>query len=344
MARIAIVGAGNVGLYVGAFLHLAGCQVCWVGRTWLRKELEDAGALTVSDFYNHTFRIQADEVQFLTDISELVQSEAEVVIDFLFLTVKAHATEEAVQSFKHLDGKVVVVTLQNGIQNAEVIRKYMPNTTVITGMFPTNIVHLPGGHFHQASIGPIHLEDGEEASTLAQVFIEAGMPTQLTTDIKGILYGKLLLNLMNATNALSGVPLRTQLSDRSHRLVLARCIDEALACYRVANIKPLSFFTFPMWVVPYILRLPDWIFFQIASAVLGIDERAMSSMYDDLLLKRPTEIAYLNGEILKLAEEHGVNTPMNCAIDKMIRKIEAERPERPPSFSGDELLAMAEQT
>ncbi|TPX57805.1 2-dehydropantoate 2-reductase [Powellomyces hirtus] len=341
MARIGIIGAGNVGLYIGAFLHVAGCQVSWVGRQWVQDEIEEAGALTVSDFYNHTFTIPADEMQILTDVADLVH--ADVNIDFLFLTVKAHATEKIMESIKHLDGKVVVVTLQNGIHNAEIIRKHMPNTEVITGMVPTNIVHLPGGHFHQATLGPIQLEDGEQSVTLAQLFLEAGFATQLTTDIRGILYGKLVINLMNALNALSGLPLRAQLSDPAHRKVLALCIEEALACYQAASITPLSFFKVPLWMVPHVLRLPNWLFFQIASTFLGIDERAMSSMHDDLLLKRPTEVDYLNGEIIKIGEEHSVNTPVNKAVVKLIKDIEAQPPVHPPSLSGEELLAIVQK-
>ncbi|KAJ3006610.1 hypothetical protein HKX48_009552 [Thoreauomyces humboldtii] len=338
MARIGIIGAGNVGLYVGAFLHLAGCQITWVGRSWILEEIESAGSLTVSDFHERMLSIDADELSFLTELDDLVR-DPELAIDVLLIACKAHATEETVKRIRHLDGKVVVVTLQNGLHNADVIRREMPGTKVVAGMLPTNIVHLPGAHFHQATVGPILLEDCEEASTFAQLLISAGLPTQLTPDIRSILHGKLVINLMNATNALSGLSLRAQLSERSHRTVLAVCVDEALAVYAAANVTAKAFFAVPLWLVPYVLRLPNWLFQQTATQFVGMDGRAMSSMYEDLLLKRPTEIDQLNGEIIAMGKEHGVPTPYNCEVVRLIKAIEKEKPLHPPSLGGDELLA-----
>ncbi|KAJ3093001.1 hypothetical protein HK102_013275 [Quaeritorhiza haematococci] len=362
MARICIYGDSNHGMYLGGFLHLAGSNVCYVGSDWLKTEIDSSDAVTVSDNRGREYRIPQEEIQYLTDIAELVgekdsSPENDVPLDFLILTVKARETEEAVRKIAHLDGgKVVVVSFQNGPRNAEVIKKLMPNTTVIAGMVPFNVAHLPNAHFHQASLGPIYLEDGDEASTLAQILIDAGLQTCLTADIRGIIYGKLLIALNNAIGALSGLPFRNELSEKSYRQVLAQCITEALSCYGAAGIMPLSFSSaVPPWTVPYILRLPDFMFFQIAGGVLGVDDRAMSTMYEDLLLRRPTDVDALNGEILRLGIEHGVPTPCNKVLIDLIKDIEKTNQAHfdagsehingnslngnpPVSYSGEELL------
>ena len=120
----------------------------------------------------------------------------------------------------------------------------------------------------------------------------------------GVLWGKLMLNLNNALNALSGVPLATQLADRRWRLILARQIAEALGVLKAAGIKPARIEGVPPGMIPRILRLPDWLFRRVARRMLAIDPEARSSMWEDLHRHRPTEIGYLQGAILALAQKH----------------------------------------
>ncbi|RKO93680.1 ketopantoate reductase PanE/ApbA-domain-containing protein, partial [Blyttiomyces helicus] len=227
MARIGIVGAARA-LYIGSFLHLSGCQVAYVVSDSLRDEVTAAERILVSDRKDRRFEVPAEECQLLTDVAELAAED--VSLDFLIVSVKACATERLAESLKHMDGKVVIVSLQNGVDNTETLRRILPNTTVIAGMLPFNVAHLPNAHFHQASVGPVFLEDCEEASTLAQILIEAGMNTQLSGNMTGLLYGKHLLTLVNAIAALAGASLQEILADRTYRSgVLARCISEGLA-------------------------------------------------------------------------------------------------------------------
>ena len=116
-------------------------------------------------------------------------------------------------------------------------------------------------------------------------------------------WGKLLLNLNNALNALSGLPLATQLADRRWRLLLAAQIEEALAVLKAAGIAPARIEGVPPRLIPSILRLPDWLFRLVARRMLAIDPAARSSMWEDLAARRPTEIDYLQGAILALADK-----------------------------------------
>ncbi len=78
-------------------------------------------------------------------------------------------------------------------------------------------------------------------------------------------------------------------------------------------------------VAPFALRLPDALFFRVASAMVKIDPHARSSMLDDLDHGRATEIDHLNGEILRLAAAHGLRAPANQAIFDLVKRAEATK-------------------
>jgi 2-dehydropantoate 2-reductase len=146
----------------------------------------------------------------------------------------------------------------------------------------------------------------------------------------------LLLNLNNAVNALSGLPLKTQLSQRDYRRCLALLIDEALAALRAAGIEPAQVAKVAPSRLPRLLRLPDWLYKRLASASLRIDPEARSSMWEDLQAGRHTEVDYLNGAVVTLAQSVGLNAVANRRMAELVHA--AERGER-TAMTGRDLLA-----
>ena len=136
------------------------------------------------------------------------------------------------------------------------------------------------------------------------------------------LWGKLILNLNNALNALAGMPLVEELADHRWRRLLAAQIDEALSVLRAAGVRPGVVEGVPPWVIPLILRLPDSLFRLVARRMLAIDPQARSSMWEDLLRGRVTEVDYLQGAILQLAKRIGAATPMTERIIGLIKEAE----------------------
>ncbi|MCB1611967.1 MAG: 2-dehydropantoate 2-reductase, partial [Xanthomonadales bacterium] len=137
--------------------------------------------------------------------------------------------------------------------------------------------------------------------------------------------GKLLLNLNNPLNALSGLPLRQQLLDRRFRCLLADLQEEALsildrAAEPVAQVTPLP----PRWL-PRLLRLPTWLFKPLAARMLRISPEARSSMYDDRLAGRSTEIDDLCGAVVRCAEGVQQQAPKNLALACLVRKAPTGR-------------------
>ena len=132
---------------------------------------------------------------------------------------------------------------------------------------------------------------------------------------------------------------RRRLADRRWRLLLAAQIDEALAVLKSAHIRAAGVEGVPPRAIPLILRLPDWLFRRVARRMLAIDPQARSSMWEDLLRGRTTEIDYLQGAILALADRTGVAAPMTQRIAHLIKDAENARAGSPGLQPSDVTVA-----
>src|SRR5206468_12949363 len=142
-------------------------------------------------------------------------------------------------------------------------------------------------------------------------------------DMLGLAWGKLLINLNNAVSALSGRSLVEELKERDYRRVVAGTQQEGLALLKKARIRPAKVGPVPPRLLPYVLGAPDWLFHKLFMRGWKIDARARSSMADDLAAGRKTEVDYINGELVRLAEELGREAPVNSAIVRLVRLAEA---------------------
>lgn len=315
--KIVIAGAGSIGCYVGGCLLLAGRDAHFLIRPRLATELAAHG-LTISDCSGRERKI--DSGRLLLDTEPSVMATA----DLIFVTVKSVATAEiALQIAMHAKPGAVVVSFQNGIGNADTLREVCHDQTVLPGMVGFNVVHLSEGRFHQATTGALYLPPDNAA--LAALKNVDGLVVRPCHDMQGILWGKLLLNLGNALNALSGLPLHEQLHDIRWRRLHATMMDEALLAMSKAKISPAKLTVIPARVLPYLLRLPTPIYRHVMAANFTIDRRARSSMAQDLDLGRHTEIDFLQGAVIALAEKHGVSTPLCRRVADAVRLAEVAK-------------------
>jgi 2-dehydropantoate 2-reductase len=235
--------------------------------------------------------------------------------------VKSGSTgEAAIELGKALPAGTPVLSLQNGVGNVDTIRAAAPALDAIGGLVPFNVAATGAGHFHRGTSGRLASADHPAMQAWQPVFERAGMPIDLHADMRSMQWGKLLLNLNNPVNALSGLPLREQLLDRGFRVVLAALVKEALRVLARARIDPAPLTPLPMTWLPSVLRLPTPLFRRVAARMLQIDEHARSSMADDLALGRYTEIDALCGAIVRLAEGLNCPAPLNARIAGLIRE------------------------
>jgi 2-dehydropantoate 2-reductase len=240
----------------------------------------------------------------------------------VLVSVKSADTAEMADIIaRHAPADAVIVSLQNGIGNVPVLRKRLPGRRVLAGMVPFNVIALGNGRFHRATSGDIVIE--QDAAGTAQQLSVPGLRIRATTNIAGVQWGKLLLNLNNALNALAGLPLRRQLAQRSWRRLFADQIAEGLAAIRAEGIRPVSSTPIPASWTPPLLRLPDAVFEMLLGRTMKIDPEARSSMWEDLQRGRATEIDYLQGVITGIADRHGLQVPLSRRVVALIKNAEA---------------------
>jgi 2-dehydropantoate 2-reductase len=312
---IGIAGAGSIGCFVGGMYAAAGRRVALLARPRVIQEIE-AGGLRLTSFEGFDRTIAPSQLRLSDDPA--IFGDAGVVL----VTVKSADTADMADIIaKHAPPDAVVISLQNGIGNVSVLRQRLPGRRVLAGMVPFNVVSAGAGRFHCSTSGDIVIEQ-DDAGTAAQLSVP-GLNMRPSQNITGVQWGKLLLNLNNALNALGDLPLRQQLARRPWRVLFADQMAEGLAAIKAEGIKPVSSTPIPASWTPSLLRLPDAIFEALLGRTMKIDPEARSSMWEDLRRGRTTEIDYLQGVITEIADRRGLQAPLSRRIVALIRRAEA---------------------
>ncbi|MFT5591181.1 MAG: 2-dehydropantoate 2-reductase [Bradyrhizobium sp.] len=314
--RIVVLGSGSIGTYVGGALLNAGADVILIGRERMRQRLLQHG-LKLSDMQQREVRLAGSGVPYHVDPHVLASA------DLILLTVKSSDTAAAAGLIiEHANPVAPVLSLQNGIGNVATLRQLLPDREVLGGMVPFNVVQTDDGRLHRGTQGELMVQASPLLADWLPLFASAHLPLIERTDFIEVQWGKLLLNLNNPLNALSGLPLKTQLSQRVWRRCLALLVDEALATLDAAGIAPGQVTKIPPRRLSLLMRLPDWLFARVAAQMLRIDPEARSSMWEDLQAGRRTEIDYLNGAVVKLAASLGRTAPANQQLVTLVRQAE----------------------
>ncbi|HZT47011.1 MAG TPA: 2-dehydropantoate 2-reductase [Hyphomicrobiaceae bacterium] len=322
-ARIVVAGAGSIGCYVGGCLALAGRQVTLLARPILADDIAHAG-LHVSDLDGLDAVLPPSALE-VSPNPDFALASARIVL----VTVKSGDTAPMADLIaRHAPPAAVVVSLQNGVGNVETLQLRLgPKRTIVPGMVPFNVVQSRQQgrppHFQRTTSGTIMIATGVPG--LREALDVPGARAAERANMGPLQWGKLLLNLNNALNALSGVPLAQQLADRRWRRLLADQVSEALAVLEAAGIRPAGVEGVPPRAIPTILRLPDRLFRLVARRMLAIDPAARSSMWEDLLRGRTTEIDHLQGAILALATKTGTAAPLTERIVGLVKAAERAR-------------------
>jgi 2-dehydropantoate 2-reductase len=315
---ILVMGAGTIGCYIGGCLQAGGAEVVFVGRSRVLGALRERG-LTLSDLDGHRNHIAPESLR----LSETLP--VGIAPSLVLLAVKSGATAQAASQLgAALAPGTTVVSMQNGLSNAILAAAAAPGLRWLAGMVPFNVAEIGAGEFHRGTTGALAAQDDEVLRAHAGEFERAGLPLQLHADLGAVQWGKLLLNLNNPVNALSGKPLRDELMDRGYRQCLAALQTEALQLLRTAGIAPAQIGALPAHRVPTVLRLPNWLFRLIAARMLRIDAKARSSMAEDLSMGRSTEIDALCGEVVRLADSQHASAPINARMTALVKAWPAQ--------------------
>jgi len=328
--KVAVMGAGCIGAWVGARLAAVGAQVTLIGRARLRDSIDQGGIFACS--------LQGDiAAPGAHQLTVALGPEAVENAQLVIISVKGRDTVAAARSIApHLHEDAVLVSLQNGLNNPDRIRSALPGHTVVAGMVPFNVVWEDrppedGVYLRQATSGEVVLghSDRDAVVQLVELFGRSGVGVHQHPDMTAVQWAKLVLNLNNAINALSGRSLRDELQHRGYRRLLAEAMNEAWQALDAAGIRPAAVGRMRPRLAPWILPLPDLLFGILAAPMIRIDPAARSSMADDLDRGRLTEVDDINGEVVALARSTGLTAPVNARLVRLIHEAESRGAGRP---------------
>ncbi len=316
MTRIAIIGAGAIGSVLGAFLSRAGEDVTLIGRSEHVKAIEESELHLEGAFGSFAVKVAAAEVlRFEPDVA--------------FLTVKTQDVLTALEANKAFLTKAPLVTFQNGVRSDEMAATLFPLEQITSAVVNISASYLTPGTVTVNYPGSLVIgrPSGELDEQLDEIaaLLQHAAPVTITDNIQGVHWLKLIFNLNNAFPALLNLPLHEIYTDLYLRELAARVMREGLRTVNEAGIRleSLPEASVTLFRVLGILppRLAGWL---LASSARRIETEwpLLGSTLQSLRRGRPTEIDYLNGEIVGLGERLGVPTPYNAAIVEMVHGVE----------------------
>jgi len=315
--RIAVIGPGAIGCLFAALLSRAGNELWLVDRYPQRAGMLNRRGVFVS---RSTTVGGAEGVpqEFRAGVRATTDPRQIGPVDLVIVAVKSFHTSEAAQAAAPLVvGETAVLTLQNGLGNLEILQQTLGAERVIGGVTSQGAALVAPGQVHHAGDGPTVI--GEPAGLLSErllgiqeTFSQAGIQTEVTTNLTSALWGKLVVNVgLNAVGALAHVRNGGIMESTHLRQVMAAAVREAVAVARARDIPLLH---------------PD-----MAAHAEEICQRTannMNSMLQDLLRKRRTEVDAINGAVVRAGAVLGVPTPVNDTLLSLIKGLEDTYPIR----------------
>ena len=291
----AVMGAGAVGCFYGGMLARAGLPVTLIGRAAHVQAIQSQGLRLQTLSFDEVMHPQASELPSAV-------ADANVVL----FAVKSTDTEAAgLQIRPHLQPGALVLCLQNGVDNAERLRAVLPGVDVAAAAVYVATEMAGPGHLRHHGRGELIIEPSPRSAALAKALQAAGVPTQISTEVRNVLWTKLVINCAyNGLSAIGQIAYGELLQRPGLPQVLQDLVSE---CRAVAAADGVA--------------LPDDLEVSV-QAIAHSMATQMSSTAHDLRRGKPTEIDFLNGHIVRRGELLGVPTPANRLLWAAVKLLE----------------------
>jgi 2-dehydropantoate 2-reductase len=294
--KVAVMGAGAVGCYYGGMLARAGHEVVLIARPQHVAAIERDGLRLDTQHFDERVRVAAS-----TD-ARGVQG-AQLVL----FCVKSTDTDSAAQALApHLERDALLLSLQNGVENAQRLRELLPQEAAAAVVYVAAEMAGPG-HVKHNGRGELVIEPSTKSENVARAFVEAGVPTEISTNVRGALWAKLVLNCAyNALSAITQLPYGKLVQGEGITRAMRDVVDECLAVAKADNV-----------IIPG----------DVDAAVRRIAETMQnqySSTAQDLARGKTSEIDHLNGLIVRRGEALGIPTPANRLLHALVKAIESK--------------------
>lgn len=298
--RIAVVGAGAVGGYFGGMLARAGAPVVFIGRPAFVEAVRKNGLFLDAVQFQEHWKVEAS--------AELEAVRGAKLVLFCVKTVDTAATAQAIAPL--LSADAVVVSMQNGVDNAEQIRAASGIEALPAAVYVAASVPAPG-HIKHVGRGDLVLgPDNERTRGVATILERAKVPCKISDNLAGELWTKLVWNCaLNALSALGRATYGEIIADPDARKLLEAAVYEVLVVAKAAGIQPAG------------LENPQAALagaYKVAESM----SQTRSSTAQDMARGKRTEIDSLNGYVARRAAELGVTAPVNHALFTLVKMAE----------------------
>jgi 2-dehydropantoate 2-reductase len=313
--RIAVIGAGAVGSALGALLHRAGQNVVLIARPAHIAAIRQDGLRVDGDTGNFIAPVEATETLNFRPVA--------------LLTVKTQDVVAAVKANQAFLNDVPVVTFQNGIRSDELVASILPREQILSAVVLMHVTYLLPGKVTVVYQGKLILGRpfGPRDSKLEDVahILNQAVPTRVTDNIQGAHWLKLIVNLNNALPAITNFTMSQVYANTSLRNLAIGLMREGLRVIDRANIRLESL----PEVSVGLTRLINWMPSGIAGRIAAAKVRRLTTVWplwgstlQSIQRGRPTEIDYLNGEIMELGKRYGEITPLNTKMVELVHQVE----------------------
>jgi 2-dehydropantoate 2-reductase len=293
--KIAVMGAGAVGCYYGGMLARAGHAVTLIGRPQHVEAVRRKGLFLETQAFKEHVAMQASADASGARNAQLV-----------LFCVKSTDTESAAKALApHLERDALVLSLQNGVDNIDRLRAVLRQEIAPAAVYVATEMAGPG---HVRHHGRGELVIGATTRDIAAAFTAAGVPVQISENVMGALWEKLVLNCAyNALSAISQLPYGRLVQGEGVEAVMRDVVAECLAVARGAGVI-----------------LPEGIW-EAVQRIARTMPTQFSSTAQDLARGKRSEIDHLNGYVVRKGETLGIATPANRVLHALVKLLEGPR-------------------
>ncbi|AVQ83256.1 MULTISPECIES: ketopantoate reductase family protein [unclassified Variovorax] len=296
--KVAVMGAGAVGCYYGAMLARAGHEVVLIGRPAHVEAVNANGLRLETRAFDEQVRMAASTEPGAVQGADLV----------LFCVKSTDSESAAAQIGPHLAPGALVLTLQNGVDNDERVRAVLPASNEVAAAVVYVATGMAGpGHVKHNGRGELVIAPSRRSEEVARHLAAAGVPTQISGNVRGSLWAKLILNCAyNALSAITQLPYGVLVQGTGVSDVIRDVVAECLAVAKAEGVE-----------------VPG----DTDAALRGIAQTMpaqYSSTAQDLARGKLSEIDHLNGLVVRRGEALGVPTPANRVLFVLVKLLEGK--------------------
>ena len=293
--NIVIYGTGGVGGYFGTRLAQEGNNVTFIARGKHLEAIQQKG-----------LQLKSTKGDYLVYPAKATSTISEVKnIDLILICVKTWQLEEVAEKIKPvLNEKTMIISLLNGVENADALSKVLPKRNILGGLCKVVSKVEAYGIINHISyeltivFGELDNVKTQRALLLEQLFLKAGITTKLASDIQREIWTKFLfISTVSAIGALTRASIGEMIASPVIKEIMHKTSEEIV---KIAKAKSID--------------LPNNIIEKQFQLIDSQPYETTSSLQRDMMEGKPSELEAQNGTIIKMGKELGIPTPVNSFI------------------------------